>query len=336
MATKTIQASGGDYATPQLWVSYVAALGTLSAPEIGEMAAEEFNAGGLLLGGGSVVASATNQIILRCQTGALFTGNPLKYTDGARILLDAADEQLQVSWSHVVLKNFAIKGTNTSSQFGRVRCDYNLTNTMQNLIIEEAGSTTNLVNLDDRGGTGCVRENLLLIRTAGTGGACSGVRSANFNKTYINCTAVALNSPTGNTGFDRAYATPTYINCVSYGFATDYNATYGAGSKNCGTSKASGSSNIASMTGAQFSVASSDFVNATSGTHDLRVASGSTKLKDLGAASGGTTTDILGNAISGGTRDIGAHEYQAAASGLAANPIFGGGGAALPLGGYVA
>ena len=49
-----------------------------------------------------------------------------------------------------------------------------------------------------------------------------------------------------------------------------------------------------------------------------------------------STTDILGNAISGGTRDIGAHEYQAAASGLAANPIFGGGAAALPLGGYVA
>lgn len=330
MATKTIQASGGDYATPQLWVSYVAALGTLSAPEIGEMAAEEFNAGGLLLGGGSVVASATNQIILRCQTGALFTGNPLKYTDGARILFDATDEQLQVSWNHVVLKNFAIKGTSTSSQFGRVRCDYNLTNTMQNLIIEEAGSTR---NLDDRGGTGCVRENILMIRTSGT---TDGVRSANFNKSYLNCTAVALNSPAGNTGFERAYATPTYINCVSYGFATDYNATYGAGSKNCGTSKASGSSNIASMTGAQFSVASGDFVNATSGTHDLRVASGSTKLKDLGAASGGTTTDILGNAISGGTRDIGAHEYQAAASGLAANPIFGGGAAALPLGGYVA
>ena len=89
------------------------------------------------------------------------------------------------------------------------------------------------------------------------------------------------------------------------------------------------------MTGAQFSVASGDFVSVTNGTHDIRVASGSTKLKDLGAASGGTTTDILGNAISGGTRDIGAHEYQAAASGLAANPIFGGGAAAHPLGGFV-
>lgn len=58
MATKTIQSIGGDYATPQLWESYVAALGTLSAPEIGEMAAEEFNSGSLNMAGGSVVTNA--------------------------------------------------------------------------------------------------------------------------------------------------------------------------------------------------------------------------------------------------------------------------------------
>lgn len=310
MATKTIQASGGDYATPQLWVSYVAALGTLSAPEIGEMAAEEFNSGSLTLGGGTVVASATNQIILQCKTGALFSGNPLRYTDGARILLDGTDEILQVSWNHVVLKNFAVKGTSTSSNTSRVRCDYNLTNTIQNLIMEDSGSGSNHV-FDDRGGAASPRENILIVRTTtNTGG---GVRSANFNKTYKNCTVVALNSPSGSTGFLRAYATPIYINCVSWGFNTDYESTWDSGSsKNCGTSKVSGSSNIASMTGAQFSVASGDFVSVTSGSHDLRVASDSTKLKDLGAASGGTTTDILGNAVSGSARDIGAHEYQSA------------------------
>lgn len=332
MATKTIKATGGDYATPQLWVSYVAALTTLSAPEIGEMAAEEFNSGSLSMTGGTVVASGTNQIILRCQTGAQFDGDPLRYGEGARILFDGSEEQAIIEWNHTVIQGVSFKGTGALTLAGRLRVSYNITVAVQNVLIE-CNQASNV--FDDRGAAAGLRENCLFIRVGGN--SSGGVRCANFNKTYKNCTSVALNSPTSSIGWTTAYATPIYINCVSYGYSTDYHATWNSGSsKNCATDKTSGASNIASMTGAQFSVASGDFVSVSNGTHDLRVASGSTKLKDLGAASGGTTTDILGNAISGGTRDIGAHEYQAAASGLAANPIFGGGAAALPLGGYVA
>lgn len=317
MATKTIQASGGDYATPQLWVSYVAALGTLSAPEIGEMAAEEFNSGSLLMTGGTVVASGTNQIILRPQAGAKFTA-PLRYGSGARILFDGTDEYLYANWNHIVLEDFAVKGGATSSLFGRVWFSYNLTSTAKNLLVEENFGP---ICFDDRGAAASVRENLLVIRTGGTG--TSGIRSANFNKSYLNCSSIAVGGGTTSTAFTRAYATPTWINCVARGYSTDYHATYGAGSKNCATDLASGSSNIAAMTGAQFEVASGDFVSVTNGSHDLSVASGSTKLKDLGAASGGTTTDILGNSISGGTRDIGAHEYQAAGGSIIINPLGG-------------
>ncbi|HND56059.1 MAG TPA: hypothetical protein PLV92_26770, partial [Pirellulaceae bacterium] len=251
---------------------------------------------------------------------------------GARILFDGTNEYFHVNWNHVVLQDFAISGTggSVSSSNGRLWIGYNLTATLKNLLLQENIAT---YNIDDRGAAAGVRENILAIRTGGTG--IIGIRCANFNKTYQNCSAIAVGGGTTSTAFEKAYSTPTWVNCVAYGYSTDFNATYGAGSKNCATDKASGSSNIASMTGAQFSVASGDFVSVTNGTHDIRVASGSTKLKDLGAASGGTTTDILGNAISGGTRDIGAHEYQAAASGLAANPIFGGGAAAHPLGGFV-
>ena len=317
MATKTIQASGGDYATPQLWVSYVLALGTLSAPEIGEMANEEFNAGSLTISGGTVVADATNRIILRAQAGAEPT-TPLRYGTGARILFDGNEELLTVAKNFTTLENFAIKGSAAShSQFGYVRID-NRTD-ISRLLIEhnKAGG------LDDRGTNSAdIRDNIMVLRVADNASSW-GIRPSGANLTYKNCTIAALSAAASSTGMLRAYVAPIYINCVVYGYGTDYNSGFSASSKNCATDKASGSSGIASVTGAQFEVVSGDFVSVTNGSHDLSVASGSTKLKDLGAASGGTTTDILGNSISGGTRDIGAHEYQAAGGSIIINPLGG-------------
>lgn len=332
MATSSIGSTGADYATITLWIDAIDGLGSLSAPEIGELQNEEHNAGSVLMTGGTISASATNQIILRPQTGAKFSGNPMRYGDGARILFDGSDEYFYINWNHVVVQDIAIKGTHTSlfSSLGRMWSAENLTHTLKNLFLED--NTSGYI-LDDRGAAAGVRENIYLART-GTNSA-SGVRMYYYGKTYLNCASIALNSPTGSTAWVRSYGTHTLINCAAWGYATDYSATGISGSsKNCATDKASGSSNCPT-TDAEYEVVSGDFVSTTNGSHDLRVASGSTKLKDQGAASGGTTLDIIGQSISNTTRDIGPFEYQAAAGGLAANPLLGGGLAANPLGGFV-
>lgn len=306
MATTVIKATGGHYATPQLWWADISTLGTLSAPEIGEMAAEEFNAGSLNMSGGTVVADATNRIILRAQAGAEPT-SPLRYGTGARILFDGNEELLIVNKNFTTLENFAVKGSAAShSQFGYVRVDQRTD--IRRLIIEHNKQG----GLDDRGTNAAdVRDNIVTIRTADdpTGW---GVRIGAANSTFRNCTSVALNSAPNSTAFRRAYVAPIFINCVAYGYGTDWNSGFNvASSKNCATDKASGSSGIASVTDAEFSVPGSEFESTTNGSHDLRVKSTSTQLQDQGAGIGGTTTDIFGNTVRGLARDIGAHEYQA-------------------------
>lgn len=338
MATKTLGNTGADYATWADWIVYLKTLGTLSATEYGRVLTGEFDGGDCQLTGAGIAPTSTNRLIIECDTGAKFTGNPLRYGDGARVLFNGTGEQVYVNWDYVTIQDLAFKRSGTGAitsgdgvlaiASGRIVDLYD--------IIFEVTSAANVKGIDDRASaSSAARENVIVV-IDGVNGSI-GISCRNSAKSYLNCAAHAFGSPTGSTGLHQAYAAATWINCETLGWATDVTASYGAGSKNCATSKASGSSNMASMTGAQFDAVGATEHEAwgTYGSHDLRIKSTSVDLLNLGAASGGTTTDIIGQSISGGTRDIGPYEYQSA-SGLAANPLRGGGAAAHPLGGYVA
>lgn len=320
MATHDIGSTAPTYTTLAAWISYVLALGTLSAPETGNLLNEEHDSGNIQITGGTLVCSASNQLILQGKSGSSFSGNPLRYGDGARILLNASGEEIYINKNHVVLQDVAVKKTSagSTSGIGVICVPGGVENTIRRVVVEASASTVNVHGMDDRGVAACVRENILVVREGGN--SLAGIRCANANKTYLNCGVVAFSSPTGGVGMEHYASTLTAINCYSLGFATDYSTSLGASSKNCATHKSSGSSNCPA-TGAQFDVIGATEFEAfgTYGSHDMRVKSTSTKIKDVGAASGGASTDIIRNSPSG-TQDIGPFEYQAA----------GGGGTSLP------
>lgn len=315
MATKTLGNSGADYATWADWIVYLKTLGALASSEIGQITAAEFDGGDCQLTGAGITPSSTNRLIIEPASGAKFSGNPLRYGDGARTIFNGSNENLYVNWGHVEIRDIAIKKTTSgyTSGNGTLSVADNLASYVSNVVIEGASITVNAHGFDDRAQAAALRENIVTVNNGAA--IVAGIKCSNHNKTYKNCAAHAFGSPASGTGLQQSYATGVvWINCESLGFATDFSSSYGASSKNCATNKASGSSNIASMTGAQFDAVGATEHEAwgTYGSHDLRVASGSVKLKNLGAASGGTTTDIIGQSISGGTRDIGPFEYQGA------------------------
>lgn len=320
MATKTLGNTGADYASWADWIVYLKTLGTLSATETGRVLTGEFNGGDCQLTGAGITPTSSNRLVIECNTGAKFTGNPLRYGDGARVLFDGANEQVYVNWDYVTIQDLAFKRSGTgghTSGDGAIAIAGGKIADLYDIVLEVTSATL-AKGLDDRAiASSAARENVTVV-IDGVANAI-GISCRNANKSYLNCAAHAFGSPTGTTGLHQAYCTATWINCETLGFATDVTASYGAGSKNCATSKASGASNMASMTGAQFSVvgATEHVAWGTYGSHDLRVKSTSTIIKDAGAASGGTTLDIIGQSVSGGTRDIGPYEYQAAASGPA-------------------
>lgn len=312
MATKTVGTTGADYATWADYVVYLKTLGTLTATETGQLLDGEFNGGNAQFTGAGCTPTASFPLIIEPAPGAKFSGNPLRYGDGARSLFDGNTEEFHIGWAHTTVRDLAFKKTSTNgtSALGIVSVASNIVVTLQNIIAEADGSC-NIACFDDRAAAASPAREHLVAVVDGIN-SIAGILCRNYNKEYRNCSAHAFGSPTGGTGLQQIYSVATWINCESLGFATDVSASYGASSKNCATSKASGSSNISGMTAAQFDAVGATEHEAwgTYGSHDLRVKSTSVDLLDLGAASGGTTTDIIGQAISNTTRDIGPWEYQ--------------------------
>lgn len=311
--TKVLANSGGDYATWSSYITYLKTLGTLTDTQRGQVR-DEFDGGDAQFTGAGCAPTATFRLFIESET--MMSQSPFRYNDGGRVLFNASGEQLYVAWDYITVQNLASKKTaaNFTTNLGAVATGNGLIVDLYNVLIEMNGSIGGR-GLDDRASaSSAARENVTVVLN---GNSSEGIHCANNSKTYKNCAVHAFGSPGSGTGLMQSYATATWINCITEGFFTDVAASYGAGSKNCATSKASGSSNMASMTGAQFSVvgATEHVAWGTYGSHDLQVQSSSTKLKDVGAASGGTSTDFFGNAISGGTRDIGSHEYQAVGGG---------------------
>ncbi len=108
----TIQASGGDYTTPQAWYDDLKGdiTGDAAAPYIGEMAGETFT--GLVTGTDSSTTSAARYFHLRAQSGVEFFGDfdqtfPL-------ISVDDADVQVDIGIEHMHLSHFVVGGVERS------------------------------------------------------------------------------------------------------------------------------------------------------------------------------------------------------------------------------
>lgn len=308
MPVKIIGTSGStDFVSPTTWLSYLYALSTLTAPEIGLMQNEEFNVAGVLMENTSTVPTSTNYIMLAAVTGSEPT-SPLRYGTGARILFDGSNEYFKVNWNFTKLQNFGIKGTGSNAFIGRLWSE-NVSTEFRNLTVEEwAMNTETQAVFDDRAAANVTRENLNIVLCSTSG--CHAFRNSNGNVTYKNCNFVALvsNSVTGHKSSYSSF--PILINCLFYGWPNgEVSAFTTTGSKNCGTTNALSNSRLSAVTSAVFSVSAGEFVNLTPATLDLRLVSIASQLRDTGAASGGTTTDIFGTAIYNGTRDIGAYEF---------------------------
>ncbi len=155
------------------------------------------------------------------------------------------------------------------------------------------------------GSTGMVVTNSLLIHRNATYG------EANDAINMVNCTCISDGSGTAiGGGYSSQY---TALNCAFFGFAahgalkstSSYNAT--------DLASITGTNSLTSLT------ASSQFVNATTGSSlDMRLKSGSS-LIDAGTATGAPALDAFGTTRS--TVDIGFHEYVAAGSSFIAKGL---------------
>lgn len=313
MATKTVGATG-DYTNFGDYQSYLDALNTLTAAETGKIQSGEFDGGGLTLTG--FTPSATYPYTLTCDDGAHFTANPLRYNDGARVLFNAGGECLNVAVPYVTIKGLAFKSVSgASAPVTTGSVDYvNIKDCIAECSVYNA-RTYNVAHY----GTGIV-ENCVAVVRANQDSHYGHAFAAGYVG-FTNCTAINVATSTStNAGFGVTTNSILY-NCLSYGFAVDYGSAH-ASSSHCATNKSSGTS-TAPSTNAQYSVSSSDLEDVTSGSTDVRIKAGSTKLLDTGSSANGTTLDIVGNAVSGSARDIGAFEYQQA-SGQPASKRLGG------------
>lgn len=303
-----------DYST---WALLYAVLddAPLADVTVVKVASGEFNGGDGTFTAG-IVPSATYTLTITCATGAQFSGNPMRYTDGARVLFDGAAERFSIpaTANYVTISNLAIKATGSGATCIHTEDNADYIH-LTNLICESTAASSTVISHRARYGSMTNVYAIKMTNESDTYG--SAIRLGFYSvtgSTYKNCGAFMLSTSSGTHPGFVCQSGSVLTNCVSYGFAVDYNTTPDAASRNCATSKSSGSSNCPTGGTAQYDVPSTEFESVTNGSHDLRLKSTATKLLNTGD-SGGSTTDILGNAASG-TRDIGPFEYQAPASGF--------------------
>jgi len=317
MATKSIGSSGRDYSTLSAWASYVNVL-ALTAPEVGEMYNDsEFTESAAVTIGGWSGGSSTNTITLTTGPGQSFRDNAnvqtnaLRYNHsngvGVKMTGTYTASKVNVTGSNFVLSNIQFASTASNAQD---IIDFNSSNanvTVQNLIVQGRTWRNDMVLVRLFLKTNSVVQNVAVILTSTLGNGVI-LESAGTGATSVYDLTVVSSNGAAGIGIDCTY-TPAAIvkNCAVYGFATDYAGTASASSGNNATDKSSfGGTNFG--TSGQTSITSSEWVSVASGSEDLRLSTGSTKLKDNGATAG-PTYDIAGTTRpQGSAYDIGCWE----------------------------
>jgi hypothetical protein len=313
MATKSIGTTGRDYATMALWASYVNAL-SLSAPELGEV----YNDGtitdtaGVTLGGWTG-GSVTNTVTLRPASGQGIRDHANKLTNALRFnqsngvaFTNSLYSGTVLTLSGAFLTLDGLQWKSTGSNNTGINAS-SATVTITNCILQnDTAGSGRVISFNNTGSI----ENTLIIATGASSGG--GIECASVSPTITGCTVVKLGTASG-TGIRRySSGSPVVKNTAVIGWTTDYSGTFSASSTNNATDKgAFGGTNVS--TSGQVSIGSSDFENLSSGTADLRIKAGSTKLIDTGATAG-SGVDIV-NTTRGATYDIGVWEYTAGGGG---------------------
>jgi len=237
-----IQASGGDYTTTQAWHSAVPS--TPSGKQRGLLAAEEFVITASQSFNGKA-ASSGSEVQLICQAGASWTDiDPFVgwfSTVKARLTADSRlVNLLAVSDNYTDVIGVQLKNTGTGSGLAVLSMTGNANCDIDNILADTA-TDHSCFDLD---GSSFGRNCLAIVRDV----AADGFRCSNDFEFY-NCLAVVPTDQPANTsgqGFTRDTGTPTLINCASFGFNLDFEASgwdsasnYNASDSTNGTSPSS-------------------------------------------------------------------------------------------------
>lgn len=289
MATKTIGATGRDYATCALYASYLDGLNTLSAAEVGNFYNDgEFAVAGDVMVLTGFVPSASNTVTMQPATGQGFkdasgaTTNPQCYDASKGVALRRTTNYgyaLELgSIPYVTIKGFQIRGSGGSAgAFTFLGSGARL----DSCIIEDYRGLNRLT-------TGSLLINSLFISFANPTGApiVLEVDAGITNSSIVRPSDV---SGAGVDAIQASYAgTKNLLNVNIFGFANAINVAGGSvNSTTCYTDDASPPSGFTTAT------YSSQFENTVAATRDFRTKSGATII-GAGTNSGAPTLDIVG------------------------------------------
>lgn len=306
--TKTIGATGRDYATFALYASYLDGQNTLSTPEIGEFYNDaEFSETSVTLTG--YVTDATNNATIRPATGQGFAGHASKLTNrlayvqanGAALTCTAAyTAAFRMTVGNTTLQGLQIKGTSFVCS-SVVRMDVS-TCVLDGCICQQDSSFSSTY-LCIHASRGTVK-NCLAVVTSAT--AMSGMGTS-YGANFYGCTVVrGSNRSAAGTGISCA-GTVAIKNCAVFGFTTDQSG----GTLTSTTNATDDTTPTTGFTGS-LTYANQFVATDTSGNYDFRSKTGS-NLIDAGTTDAtNMPTDIVGTARpQGSSYDIGCWELAA-------------------------
>lgn len=328
MATKTINKTGGDFATIALWATtYINSL-ALSAAEVGEVwldTVSELTAVAATTIGGYTGNSGVNTVTLKPAAGLSFRDNANKLTNTLRYnSANGVGYRNTVSFGQCLITtggNFILDGMqlyNDASSYcqGAYRDVSQITNIVRNCILQASPDNNSLshsvVNI-----TSVTMENCLVLINGGAAG--NGIYSNGTGATPSTLTAItvaASGAGSSGAGITQGYTPASIVkNCVVSGFTTDYSGTADATCTNNATDLgAFGGTNWGATAGQVSIVKATEWTNVTGGTEDYSLKATSVKLKNNGATVG-SANDIIGTIRpQGASYDIGCWELVAAAS----------------------
>ena len=315
MATTTVKTigTGGDYTTLQAW--FDAAPADLTVADViwqGKVKNQEFVSASTLLNMSGKTADATRYFELTTDTGASFTDHANKATNALRYnasngaaLRITADYAAAIRCSIPFTRVSKLMMTNTSDTAtslpviftegsGRLHVD--------KCIFESWNRGTTIAGGIFLNGSGSIIRNSLVVqRSTNSSAKIAGLTDG---AAAYNVTMVSL-GVTLTYGIDTQYASTTLKNVYIGGVTTPDSG--GTSTKtNCYSSVTATGYTVAAQSTATFQ-------SITSGSHDLRLAAGSS-LIDAGATeSTYSATDVIGvSRPQGSSYDVGAHEYVAA------------------------
>lgn len=315
MTTTTVKTigTGGDYTTLQAWFN--AAPADLTVADViwrGEVKNQEFVSASTLLNLSGKTADATRYFELTTEAGASFTDhankatNALRYdaTLGAALRVTGSSAgaiRCSIPFTRVsklMITNTSDTGSTLAALFtensGRLRVDQCICESYNSGVTVEGG-----IYLHN---AWSILSNSVVVQKSTN--AAAKIAHLSDGAGAYNCTFVSLGT-TLTIGVGTKYVAAILKN-VYIGGATTPDGGGTSTKTNCYSDVTASGYTVAAMSTATFQ-------NVTAGTHDLRLATGSS-LIDAGATeSTYAASDVIGTARpQGASYDVGAHEYAAA------------------------